>query len=56
MTTTVRVMVSGNKACEVAVKGSLSDTPTVIKPGQFVDKLVHGELELTVKEVGEFLS
>lgn len=57
MTTTVRVLIEGNKACEVKVEGQgTSDTPTTVKPGSFTLKNIHGEQFVSVKEVGEFLS
>ena len=57
MTTTVKILIEGNKACEVKVEGQGStDTPTTVKPGTFTTKLIHGDLQVTVKEVGEFLS
>lgn len=56
MTTTVKILIEGNKACEVKVEGQgTSDTPVTIKPGQFTTKLIHGEQYVSVKETGEFL-
>lgn len=56
MTTTVKVLIEGNKACEVRVAGMESpDTPTIVKPGQFTTKHIHGEQRVSVVEVGEFL-
>lgn len=59
MTTEVTILISGNKACEVSVQesgpGSVVRDPTVVKPGGFVKKLVHGEQTVLVKETGEFL-
>lgn len=57
MTTTVRVLIEGNKACEVNVEGpQQAQQPTTVLPGHFVVKTIHGEQVLTVKETGDFLS
>ena len=61
MTTTVRVLIEGNKACEVRVEGDGSESntghvPEIIKPGTFTTKLIHGEQYVTVKETGDFLN
>jgi hypothetical protein len=56
MTTTVRVLIEGNKACEVKVEGPFQgadSTPVVMKPGTVVMKYISGEQQLTVKEVVE---
>lgn len=56
MTTTVKVLIEGNKACEVKVEGQgSSDTPTTVKPGSFTTKAIHGDQRVSVVEVGEFL-
>ena len=56
MTTTVKILIEGNKACEVKVEGQgASDTPTTVKPGNFTTKLIHGDQRVSVVEVGEFL-
>ena len=59
MTTTVRVMIEGNKACEVYVSNGSDrqpDAPKTVKPGEFTSLLIHGEKYVVVKEIGEFLS
>lgn len=57
MTTTVKVLIEGNKACEVKVEGQgSSDTPSTVKPGSFVTKSIHGDQRVSVVEVGEFLT
>ena len=58
MTTTVKVLIEGNKACEVYVSNGPEvppDAPTTVKPGEFTSKLIHGDRYVVVKEVGEFL-
>lgn len=55
MTTTVKVLIEGNKACEVKVEGNEGDSPVTVKPGQFTTKQIHGEQRVSVVEVGEFL-
>jgi hypothetical protein len=60
MTTTVTVLIQGNKACEVSVSspsrndlvGALAST---VSPGEFVTKTIHDDMMITVKETGEFL-
>lgn len=57
MTTTVKILIEGNKACEVKVEGQgSSDTPATVKPGSFATKQIHGDQRVSVVEVGEFLS
>lgn len=57
MTTTVKVLIEGNKACEVKVTGQgTSDTPTIVKPGSFTTKGIHGDQVVEVKETGDFLT
>jgi hypothetical protein len=59
MTTTVKVLIEGNKACEVYVSngsGAQPDVPSTVQPGTFVTKLIHGDKYVVVKESGEFLS
>lgn len=63
MTTTVKVLIEGNKACEVKVIGAdgpdgkwQDPAPVTVKPGEFATKLIHGDQSVSVKEVGEFLS
>ena len=57
MTITVKVLIEGNKAAEVKVTGEGStDTPTVVQPGQFTTKMIHGSLKVEVQETGEFTS
>lgn len=58
MTTTVKVLIEGNKACEVKVEseGAPAGQASIVKPGEFTTKLISGEQRLTVKETGEFLT
>lgn len=57
MTTTVKILIEGNKACEVCVSSpEKSQEATVVLPGTFTTKLIHGNLQLTVKETGDFLA
>lgn len=56
MTTTVKILIEGNKACEVKVEGNEHDPPATVKPGSFTTKTIHGEQRVSVVEVGEFLS
>ena len=57
MTTTVRILIEGNKACEVYVSEpeGQPQLPDTVKPGEFATKYIHGEQKLVVKEVGDFL-
>jgi hypothetical protein len=56
MTTTVRILIQGNKACSVLVEGSGGgqSIPNVL-PGTWVESWIHGDAKLTVQEVGDFL-
>lgn len=59
MTTTVKVLIEGNKACEVYVSNgpdAQPDAPTTVLPGRFTTKLIHDDKYVVVKEVGEFLN
>ena len=59
MATTVKVLIEGNKACEVYVSNgpdAQPDTPKTVKPGEFTTCLIRGEKYVVVKETGEFLS
>jgi hypothetical protein len=61
MTTTVRVLIEGNKECEVkVVLEDGTDSPSYparnVKPGSFTTVGVHGEQTVSVKEVGDFLN
>lgn len=55
MTTVVRVMVSGNKECEVRlVRPDGKEIPTVrVKPQMFTDVTIYGDQKLEVCEIGE---
>lgn len=59
MTTTVRVLIEGNKACEVHVSeevhGAQPSQRKTVSPGQFVTVLIHGTQQVIVQEVGDFL-
>jgi len=58
MTTTVKVLIEGNKACEVKVSHAecTDDQVSTVQPGSFTTKLIHGEQYVSVKEVGDFIS
>lgn len=61
MTTTVQVLIEGNKACEVKVMGADgSDSkqwPThILMPGTFVTRTISGPQILSVIEIGDFLN
>lgn len=53
MTTTVSIHVTGNKAVEINT--SDSNPPLVIHPGQVVQRHIHGDVALSVQEVGDLL-
>ena len=59
MTTTVRVLIEGNKACE-AYRSNGPDkppeSPVTVKPGEFATLYISGEQSVVVQEVGDFLS
>ncbi len=65
MTTTVKVMIEGNKACEVKViePGKPDGPSVVIVPAQIGVRAgtppaivqIYGEQSVSVKETGEFL-
>jgi len=58
MTTTVRVMIEGNK--NVTVKVTDSDGAVTqekeVAPNSFASFLIHGEQSVSVQETGEFVS
>lgn len=59
MTTTVKILIEGNKACEVSIQdtdGATPRDPSIVKPGSFVTKGIHGEQTVRVVETGEFLT
>jgi hypothetical protein len=59
MTTTVRVLIEGNKECEVTVQdmvGAPPRDPVKVMPGSFTVKTIHGEQSVLVKEIGGFVS
>ena len=61
MTTTVRVLIEGNKKCEVKVieaDGSDCDgfPPRDVMPNGFTTVLIHGQQKVNVTETGEFLN
>ena len=58
MTTTVKVLIEGNKACEVKViqADCTDDQVSTVQPWTFTTKLIHGEQQVTVKETGDFVS
>ena len=57
MTTTVKILIEGNKACEVKVEseGAEPGQVSTVKPGEFATKLISGTQRVSVAEVGEFL-
>jgi len=61
MTTTVRVLIEGNKACEVKVveadgNDSKLHPPRRVMPGTFTTVYIHSEQKVSVVEVGDFIS
>lgn len=60
MTTTVTVLIQGNKECEVKVTengiDNLNWPAKTVKPGSFTQVTIHGDQKVEVKEVGEFVS
>lgn len=61
MTTTVRVLIEGNKKCNVkVVEADGSDcpgfTPRDVMPGTFTIVCIHEDQRVSVREVGEFLT
>jgi hypothetical protein len=60
MTTTVKVLIEGNKECEVKVinedgSDSTGYPPRNIKPNTFTTIAIHGEQTVSVKEIGGFI-
>ena len=60
MTTTVRILIEGNKACTVKVTGADgSDIPgflsQIVKPNSFATVYIHGEQKVAVVETGDFI-
>lgn len=56
MTTTVRILIDGNKNCEIVVEGSgVKPQPKLIGPGCFHTVMIHGDQKVVVREVGNFL-
>ena len=61
MTTTVKVLIEGNKKCAVKVVEADGNDSTGyplrdVMPGSFTTVCIHGEQQVSVKEVGEFIS
>ena len=61
MTTTVHILISGNKKCLVKVvnedgSDSMNYAPRQVAPGEFMQVLIHGEQSVSVVEVGDFVS
>lgn len=59
MTTTVRVMIEGNKkviAKVVEADGTSTATEKEIAPNSFASFLIHGEQRVEVQETGDFVS
>lgn len=52
MTTSVHIAVSGNKQVLVTPSGG---NPTLLQPGAHCTFGVHGEMELSIKEIGDFV-
>lgn len=57
MTTEVIVLVRGNKECEVKlVEPGGADLPPIrIRPNNSTWMYIHGDQQVTVKEVGDFV-
>lgn len=60
MTTTVKILIEGNKACNVKVIGpidpeSAQSKGVEVKPGSFTTMYIHGDQVLVVQETGDFL-
>jgi len=61
MTTTVKILIEGNKKCSVRViEEDLTDSKSFpardVMPGSFTTVSIHGEQKVSVREEGEFLS
>jgi hypothetical protein len=60
MTTMVKVLIEGDKKCQVKVlEGDDSDkpgNPPEVMPGTFTTVIIHGEQKVTVIETGDFIS
>lgn len=59
MTTTVRVLIEGNKACEVYRSNGPDrqpESPVTVRPMAFTTLTISGEQAVVVKEIGEFIS
>lgn len=59
MTTTVRILVEGNKAVEICTKnpdGSNTKPPITLFPRSFAVENIHGGQSLSVREVGDFIN
>lgn len=56
MTTSVRVLIEGNKACKVsvAIPGQVDPSPVTVLPGTYTIRWLSGEQVLSVVEDGEF--
>lgn len=55
MTTTVRVLIEGNKACKVAVAiaGQVDPSPVTVMPGAYVTRWISGDQVLAVIETSD---
>lgn len=55
----VRVLIEGNKACEVKVVAPyneiLSQFIKIVKPNEFTSMAIRGEQYVSVKEIGKVL-
>ena len=61
MTTTVTILIAGNKKCVAKVveangTDSTSYPERIVMPGSFTTVCVSGEQAVSVKETGDFLS
>ena len=61
MTTTVKVLIEGNKACNVKVIGPIDPASSqaigvTVKPGSFTTMNIHGDQVVAVQETGDFLT
>lgn len=59
MTTSVKILIEGNKACLVKVipDGDGPTPPSIeVRPGCFTTVYIHGQQRVSIIEIGEFLS
>ncbi len=54
MTTSVTILIDGNKACEVRLEGGALP-PVVVRPKGFTILMIHSEQKVVVQEIGPFI-